>query len=306
MERLTLTVTAEQAGRTVKSLMRRELAMAGSLISSVKFREGGILLNGRPVHTTAAVRAGDVLSVLIADRGRNAAAPLAGDVPIVWEDGALAIVDKPAGIAVYGGNRPNLAGILRAKWGENIQFHPVNRLDVGTSGLMVVAKDGYTHDRLRRLLHTDGFQREYLAVCQGTPRPPAASIELPISRGPVEGTRRAIDGAGLPSRTDYEVLRTAGSRSLLRLRLYTGRTHQIRVHLSAAGCPLVGDRLYGAADLTLSRPALHAWRVRLVHPITGRPIDLTSPLPEDMAALCRAEFFAGGEAASPFIKDPVS
>lgn len=284
MERLTLTVAPAQAGRTVYSLMRRELGMAAGRISSVKFREDGILLNGVRVHTDAIVRAGDVLSVLVADRGENRAAPLALPLDLVWQDDALAVVDKPAGISVYGEGMPNIAGILASMWGKGVKFHPVNRLDVGTSGLMVVARDGYTHDRLRRLLHTDGFVREYLAAVQGAVRPAAGVIDLPIGRVPTEGARRAVDPAGLPSRTDYETVVSAGGRTLLRLRLHTGRTHQIRVHLSAVGHPLAGDVLYGG-DGSLPRPALHSHRVRLLHPVTGEVLDLVSPLPDDIRRL---------------------
>jgi RluA family pseudouridine synthase len=284
-QRLTITITPELAGRTVKSLMRQELAMAQSYIASVKFRPGGILLNGKPVRTPARVQTGDILSVTIADLGQNLARPLDMPLSVAWEDEYFAILDKPAGIGVYGEGTPNLAGILAHKWGKNIQFHPVNRLDVGTSGLLVAAKSGYIHDRLRRLLHTDDFVREYLAVVQGTPQPPQGTVILPISPGPTEGTRRAIDPQGLPSRTDYDTLKTQVSRTLLRLRLYTGRTHQIRLHMAALGHPLVGDRLYGASDLALPRPALHSCHIRLTHPVTGEHLDITSPLPEDMAAL---------------------
>ena len=285
MDRLTFFVAPEQAGRTVRSLLRRELHMAEGLISSVKFRPDGILLNGNPVHTDVRVRAGDILSVSVADRGRNEAAPLDLSLPIPWEDDALAVIDKPAGIGVYGEGTPNIAGILAYKWGANIEFHPVNRLDVGTSGLMVTAKDGYTHDRLRRLLHTGDFRREYLALAEGVLPKSAGTIDLPIGRAPVEGTRRAVAPGGLPCRTDYEVLGSDGQRTLLRLRLHTGRTHQIRVHMAALGHPLVGDRLYGASDTALARPALHSHHLRLVHPITGAIIEVTSPLPPDMAAL---------------------
>lgn len=289
MERLTLTVTDEQSGRTVQSLLRRELCMADGRISSAKFRPDGILLNGARVRVTERVRAGDTLSVDISDRGKNAAAPLELHMDIVWEDACLAILDKPAGVSVYGKNMPNIAGILANKWGENIEFHPVNRLDVGTTGLMVAARDGYTHDRLRRMLHTDGFVREYLAVAQGEVTPPRGRIELPISRRPVEGTRREIDGGGLPSRTDYEVISVSNGRSLVTLRLHTGRTHQIRLHMSAIGHPLAGDRMYGASDLAISRPALHSHHIKLTHPVTGEVIDLTAPLPEDMKAIINTQ-----------------
>lgn len=286
MEKLELTVSPSQEGRTVGSILRRELSMSDGFISSLKFRPNGILLNGGQARVTVRVRAGDRLTVHIADRGRNQAAPLDIDVPILWEDDALAVLNKPAGVGVYGEGTPNIAGFLSEKWGANIEYHPVNRLDVGTTGLMVAAKDGYTHDRLRRMLHTDDFRREYLAVAEGLIRPDTGRIERPIGREPVEGTKRIIDPGGLPSRTDYEVLARSDSRTLLRLRLHTGRTHQIRLHMSSLGHPLVGDTLYGGTDRTLSRPALHAAYLHLLHPITGEFLDLTAPLPEDMAALC--------------------
>ena len=162
MERLTLRVTEAQAGRTVLSLMRRELSMADGLISSAKFRPDGVLLDGRRVRVTERVRAGAVLSVDVSDRGQNKAAPIDLPLSILWEDDFFAVLDKPAGVGVYGEGTPNVAGILAKKWGKDIEFHPVNRLDVGTTGLMLAAKDGYTHDRLRRLLHM-AYQRFLLS-----------------------------------------------------------------------------------------------------------------------------------------------
>jgi len=285
MEQLTFTVTTEQAGRTVKSIMLGELSMSNTLLSSLKFRPNGILKNGSQARVTDRVQPGDTLSFSIADRHENTAAPMALNIPILWEDDSFLLLNKPAGVGVYGGNRPNLAGYFASRWGNAREFHPVNRLDVGTTGLLAVAKDGYAHDRLRRLLHTDGFQREYLAVAEGIVAPDTGVVALPISRHPVNGTTRAIDPNGLPSRTEYEVLKTSENRSLLRLRLHTGRTHQIRVHMAVLGHPLVGDRQYGASDLALSHPALHSHHVRILHPLTGEIVDVTAPLPEDMAAL---------------------
>lgn len=279
MNQLTLTVTAEQAGRTVKSLMRRELSMAEGLISSLKFRPGGITKNGIRVRVTERVAAGDVLRFDIADRGENTAAPLALPLEIVWEDDALAVLNKPAGIRVYGNNAPNIAGILADKWGTSAEFHPVNRLDVGTSGLMIAAKDGYTHDRLRRLLHTQDFTREYLAIVQGELTPARGTVTIPLARA---GRLTRPDSFGKPCRTDYKTISHAADRTLLRLRLHTGRTHQIRAHMAALGHPLVGDAAYGAEDLALPRPALHSYRICLRHPITGEQIDISIPPPEDM------------------------
>lgn len=285
MDRLTLTVTAAQAGRTIKSIMLQDLSMSNTLLSSLKFRPEGILLNGLQARVTARVQAGDTLSFSIADRRENTAAPMDMDIPILWEDSSFLIADKPAGVGVYGGNRPNLAGIFAAKWGKTYEFHPVNRLDVGTSGLLVIAKDGYAHDRLRRLLHTEDFRREYLAVAEGIVTAERGVIDRPISRRPVKGTTRAIDPEGLPSRTEYEVLKISENRSLLHLRLFTGRTHQIRLHMASLGHPLAGDTQYGASDLAINRPALHSHRLRIRHPLTGETVDVTAPLPEDMADL---------------------
>lgn len=295
MDRLTLTVAPALDGRTVGSLMRRELAMADGLISSAKFRPDGILLNGVRVRVTDRAHAGDTLSVDVSDRYGNRAAPLDIPVETLWEDDCLAVLYKPAGICVYGEGYANLAGILAHKWGKDIAFHPVNRLDVGTTGLMLAAKDGYTHDRLRRMLHTDAFRREYLAVTQCVPAPPSGVIELPIGREPGPDGRRAVDPTGLACRTDYEVAARAGDRALVRLRLHTGRTHQIRVHMAAVGCPLVGDALYGAADRGLDRPALHSRRVLFVHPVTGGTVDVAAPPPADFRALL------GGDAAFPML-----
>lgn len=285
MDRLTLTVTAAQAGRTIKSIMLQDLSMSNTLLSSLKFRPEGILKNGVQARVTDRVQPGETLSFSIADRRRNTAVPLDLDVPILWEDESFLLVDKPAGVGTYGGNRPNLAGFFAHKWGADAEFHPVNRLDVGTSGLIAIARDGYAHDRLRRLLHTDEFQREYLAVAGGLVTPETGVIDLPISRQPVKGTTRAVDPDGLPSRTEYEVLKTTESRTLLRLRLFTGRTHQIRVHMAALGHPLVGDRQYGATDLAIARPALHSHRIRIRHPLTGEVIQVTAPLPADILRL---------------------
>ena len=283
MNRLTLTVTEEQAGRTVLSLMRRELSMADGRISSAKFRPDGILVNGIRVRVTETVRAGDVLSVDISDRGENRADAVFLPIPILWEDEYLAILSKPPHIPVYGNDLPTVAGFLAYKWGSSTRFHPVNRLDVGTSGIMAAAKDGYTHDRLRRLLHTDAFQREYLALAEGRVFPASGTVDVPISRTSAFG-RRFPDPEGLPSRTDYETLTSSEDMTLLRLRLHTGRTHQIRVHMASLGHPLAGDSLYGARTAGPGRPALHSHHLILVHPVTGERLSVTAPLPEDFRA----------------------
>lgn len=299
MRLLEHTVTAEQDGRTVESLLKREFHMAPSLIARVKLRDGGITLNGAPVHTNIRVRAGEVLAADVSDIDPcNPARPADIPLDIVYEDEDLTILNKPAGMAVHGApesGADTVANALAALWGRDAAFHPVNRLDRGTSGLMTAAKSGYIHDRLRRMLHTDAFRREYIAAAEGHVEPPRGIIELPIAAEAGEGGRRQAAPGGLPCRTDYEALDFAGGATLLRVTPLTGRTHQIRVHFSALGHPLCGDELYGGGTSLISRPALHSARIVLTHPVTGRVIDVSAPLPEDMLSLAETLGFQAPE-----------
>ena len=168
MRRLTLTVTPEQAGRTVKSLLRRELRMADGAIARVKTVPDGICINGAHARTVDCVQAGDTLTVRIDDkRSGGKFTPVAVPLDILDQDADLLALNKPAGMAVHGGydrGDPTVANALAAYLGPDAVFHPVNRLDRGTSGVMLVARSGYVHDRLRRVLHTDGFRRDRKSV----------------------------------------------------------------------------------------------------------------------------------------------
>ena len=181
---------------------------------------------------------------------------------------------------------PTVAGALAYQRGADFIFHVVNRLDKGTTGLMAVAKSGYIHDRLRRTLHTDGFSREYRAVCVGCPEPPAGTIDAPIGRDETSAGRRMGRADGQRAVSHYEVLSSRNGLSLVKLLPETGRTHQLRVHMAHIGCPLAGDWLYGTEDPDLiSRPALHAYALALTHPVTGTHLYFTAPTPADMEKL---------------------
>ena len=157
-------------------------------------------------------------------------------------------------------------------------YRPVNRLDKGTSGLMVVAKDGHVQDLLQRRLHSDAFLREYLALTEGVPDPPEGVIDAPVGKTDAASVKREVRPDGKPARTRYRVEEIRGSRALVRLRLETGRTHQIRVHLAHIGCPVCGDFLYGT-ELPEEFPrrfALHSAFLSFLHPVSGRPVRLES------------------------------
>ncbi len=209
---------------------------------------------------------------------------------VVYEDDDLLVVNKPAGVAMHprrgAPGAPDVASALVSRLGEGGAVHFVSRLDKGTSGLFIAAKTGYIHDRLRVALHTDALRREYRAVAVGRVEPGRGVIELPIGRADGSIVRRCVRADGLPSRTEYEVLAQDERFSLLRLLPCTGRTHQLRVHMSALGFPLAGDWLYGTEDKALiGRPALHSYELRFTQPVTGEALCFTAPLPEDMARL---------------------
>ena len=289
---LRYTVPPEKDGAPVRHILKAELHFSARAISRLTRTEGGILRNGQPVRTVDLLHTGDELSVLSSDLRPARQQPLPCDtpLPIVWEDEHLLVVNKPAGmvamVSSFYPETPTVAGALAYQRRESGIFHVVNRLDKGTTGLMAVAKSGYVHDLLRRALHTDGFLREYRAVCVGVPRPESGVIDLPIGRDERSAVRRCVRPDGQPAVSRYEVLKTDGTRSLLRLLPQTGRTHQLRVHMAAVGCPLAGDWLYGQEDPELiPRPALHSARMALRHPVTGEALEFTAPLPEDMARL---------------------
>ena len=290
---LSCTIPPAGDGMALGVWMRRCLGLSAGLIQRVKYLEDGILLDGRRAGTNARVRQGQQLRVRLSDsRRRSDIPPSSGAVRLLYEDDDLLVADKPAGLAVHPGVghwADTLGGRLLAYYDSRqipADFHPVHRLDKGTSGAMVVAKHASAQDKLRRLLHTPAFSRAYLAVCDGAPPKERGCIDLPIARAADSMIRQEIRADGAPACTEYQVLRRCAGRTLLRLHLTTGRTHQIRVHMAALGCPLTGDFLYGTENQALiSRPALHAHMLSFLHPLTGRAMLFALPLPEDMAAL---------------------
>ena len=325
MQRLTYTTTDEDDGRLLGDVIRRRLGLSRRGLTHAKWLEDGILLDGVRSRTNMVVRAGQLVDVALADADGAAdectveaiASPeAAAQVGILYEDDALVVVDKPAGMVMYPG--PAHAGdtlsnvvLARARGlGYDGPIHPVHRLDAGTSGAVVFAYTGHAQYRLSAALHTDGFVREYVAFCEGVPHecdkyPGYLShdggeftVDAPIARkGFAPSVFAAVgddDPDGKPARTHFRVEETFtldtpdGPRTVsrLRLRLETGRTHQIRIHLALIGHPLLGDATYGAGPFAgLARPALHSACITLDHPITGQRLRVESPLPADLVTL---------------------
>ena len=279
-------VKTEEAGRKVRDILRRSMGVSYTAMKSAKWN-GRIFLNGEAARADTTVNAGDTVEIEWAeDIPVYALKPYELKIEVPYEDEHLMIAVKPAGIASQSSrNHPDdsLENAVYARNGcpENFIYRPVNRLDKGTGGLMVIARTPYAQHLLQKELHTVAFRRRYLAWTDGKPASNEGMLDYPIAKAPGATVRRTVSPDGKPSRTRYRVLREQGEGALVLLELETGRTHQIRVHLSHIGCPVRGDFLYGE-----ERPeefpgcfALHSAMLELDHPVTGERIRLSS-LPE--------------------------
>ena len=226
--------------------------------------------------------------------GPTVAAP---ELTIAYEDEHLLVVDKAAGVVVHpsrgrsgGGTLAHALATAGAAGGEEDRPGIVHRLDRDTSGLLVVARSHETYERLQRLVRRRELTREYLALVVGKPRSRRGTIEAPVGRDRHDRLRHSLDTATPRAAvTHFEVEELLEHHALLRVRLETGRTHQIRVHLEAIELPVAGDPVYGVGgDLGLERQFLHAARLAFEHPITGEAVDVSSPLPPDLAAALEA------------------
>lgn len=259
--------------------------------------DGAVSVDGRDARKSDRVSTGEWLEVSLPE----AAPPQQPGVPveglaIVYEDDDLVVVDKPVGVAAHpspGWTGPTVIGGLAAAGhrvatsGAAERQGIVHRLDVGTTGLMVVAKTEHAYSVMKAAFRERSVDKQYAALVQGHADPSRGTIDAPIDRHPTHDYRWAVVAGGKPSVTHYETVEAFRAASLLHVRLETGRTHQIRVHLSAVRHPCVGDLTYGAdptlaARLGLDRQWLHAYRLGFDHPDDGRRVEVESPLPPDL------------------------
>ena len=256
--------------------------------------EGRVLVDGAPRPKSHRLDPGEKLALDVPESRPSELQPEELDLRIAWEDEHLLVVDKPAGIVVHpsagharGTLVHGLLGRAIAGGGEAQRPGIVHRLDRDTSGLLVVARSEEAHRRLQRLLRRRELVREYLVLVRGRPRSRRGRIEAAIGRDRRDPTRMSLDTTTpREAITDFELVELLTRHALLRARLVTGRTHQIRVHLAAIDLPVAGDPTYGVeGDLGLERQFLHAARLAFPHPFTAEPVDVESPLPADLWAV---------------------
>ncbi len=274
----------ERADKIVAVLAGVSRAVARRLVE-----EGGARSGNRRLSPGDRLRGGDAIDI---DDISPPPSLEPEEVPfeVIHADPHLLVIDKPPGVVVHPGagrRRGTLAaGLLAAHpelatVGEPGRSGLVHRLDADTSGVLIVARTPDAHRALTAALRQREIRRTYLALVRGVPSAPSGTIDAPLDRDPRHPTRRAVRAGGKPARTRYRVVASWPDVALLEVELETGRTHQIRVHLEAIGHPVVGDRTYGVPSPE-GRMFLHAWRVSLLHPVTGEQIELTAPLPDDL------------------------
>jgi 23S rRNA pseudouridine1911/1915/1917 synthase len=292
-------VPAAAAGERLDRWLAAHEAIESRADAERLVRDGRVLVDGQVRPKSYRLEGGEELTLDLDPAGSpTALEPQELPLRVAFEDERFLVVDKPAGIVVHpsaGHSAGTLVhGLLDrgiAGGGEPDRPGIVHRLDRDTSGLLVVARDAEAHARLQRLVRRRELTREYLALVRGRPRSWRGRIEAPIGRDRAEPTRMSIDtDRPRDAVTHFEVVELLPERALLRIRLETGRTHQIRVHLAAVELPVAGDPVYGrASDLGLGRQFLHAARLAFPHPFSEADVDVRSPLPPELeAALERA------------------
>lgn len=284
--RLEFQIDERYESRKIREYLKNEAKVSHRMLCILKRTPNGITVNGVHARTVDLLHAGDTL-VLTLPKDEAAGTPTPTDIPIeiLYIDDDLIVVNKQAGLAMHethnhqGDALSNALAYYLAQRGESAVFRAVGRLDKGTSGIVVCARNKYCAARL-----SGQIQKTYFAVAGGV-FTGGGTIDAPIFRPDPNKTLRAVGEGGERAVTHWEAMRTDGKCTLLRIQLETGRTHQIRVHFAHLGAPLVGDGMYGSTDLRLSHQALHCGECRFTHPVTGKALTITAPMPADMQAL---------------------
>lgn len=283
--RLQYTIPHEYSSRRVLDFLKH-LGFSHRLITKLKQTPDGILLNGEHIRTIDPMSEGDVLEInLPTDKKESISIPVEMPLDIIYEDDDILVLNKPAMLAVHeshnhlGDTLSNAVAFHLKKEGKPSVFRAVGRLDKGTSGLMVCALNRYAASRL-----SGKIKKQYLAIATGVYEG-EGTIDAPIYRPDPILTVRTVDERGERAVTHWKALKNDGKNTLLRVKLETGRTHQIRVHFASLGTPLVGDTMYGTSDGRICHQALHCCECRFIHPVKNEEMHFFCDMPDDMKSI---------------------
>lgn len=282
--RINFTVSPEYDGKTLKVFLRSGCGVSASLLTQLKLEENGIANGGAHAIATDILHTGDNITITL-PMDKNEIAPVKLPISILYEDEHIIIFDKQPHMAVHpvhghlDDTLANAASYYSQKQGENYTFRAVNRLDRDTSGALLAAKNSYAASLLPKTA-----KKKYIAVCEGIIEH-GGTVNAPIRLKEGHTIQREVGEGGVSAITHYKPIQSCGGHTLVEFELETGRTHQIRVHMSHLGYPLAGDDMYGGSREFISRQALHCAEIDFIHPITHEQMKIKSPLPDDMKRL---------------------
>ncbi len=284
--RIDFTIEENYNGKKVLDFLKNQAKASARLITKLKHDYDGIMINNIHARTIDLLKTGDILSITLPidkEEQTSAVEPLPYPLKVFYEDEDFLIIDKPAGLPLHpshnhqGDTLANAVAYHLEKQGKASVFRSIGRLDRGTSGIVVCGLNKFVTGILNGKIY-----KEYMAVCDGIYEGEGV-IDRPIYRPDPIKTYRTVDERGETAITEWKALSHHDGKTLLRIHLLTGRTHQIRVHFSSLGTPLVGDTMYGTPREDISRQALHCCYCKFIHPVTKELIEIESPLPEDIA-----------------------
>lgn len=280
-------VTSEDDGMEVREIMRKHFDFSARLRNRIK-REKLTTRNGLSTEGWHQVHAGDEIKIVLPEE-QSHFPPEPIPLDIVYEDNDIMLINKQPGLIVHptkghpAGTVANALTWYMEQNGVQWKIRFVNRLDMDTSGLLLVAKNSYSQNDITNQMRKNTIHKKYIAIVKGVIEQESGTIDLPIGRPDPDDVRRGVLEGGAPSVTHYRVLERLKGHTLVELLLETGRTHQIRVHMSHIGYPVLGDHLYGGENvLLIERQALHAAHLSFIHPMTKHKVEFSAELPEDM------------------------
>ena len=282
---LKFTADKKSSGKTVKQIIYEHFSLSSRLVTKLK-KSGGIKINGNVVTVRYTLKENDVLTISVDDSQSSSIEPCNIPIDVIYEDEYLLAVNKPKAMPTHPSHKhryDTLANAVMYRYKETpFTFRAITRLDEDTSGVVLIAKDANTAQKLSKMMSEGKIQKQYLAICDNTPKELCGIINAPIARDENSVIKRKISPDGKNAVTEYEVIqKLSDSRCLIRVYPKTGRTHQIRIHLSHIGCPINGDFLYGV-QVGNERALLHCEALEFIHPITGEKTVIKADLPEDM------------------------